>query len=294
MRTNGNGACSIHSVWGDRVSGELFRSDARGFLRDAFGPTPEGFKLRLASEDLLSEMEVALWELLAPIAKQWGRCRRLAGRGGTRRPAHMGVHDGILFRRCTTMRRGGSSRRREFPTVQRKERIVEEFGRLCVPQFKDVFVRELMASLGVLGKYESEDGLGYSGAPALKKYDALFIGTAGARQLQRNVVEQACLEYSFDLFLEKIQDVVGGLDLSGQIDIAPILAFAESVANASDCNYRSARLPFGNFSMTSTPLTSRQWRRSIIIFSATSNYWPWRGALSRTWLYSCTMLRAAL
>jgi len=70
MRTNGNGACSIHSVWGNRVSGELFRSDARGFLRDAFGPTPEGFKLRLASEDLLSEMEVALWELLAPIAKK--------------------------------------------------------------------------------------------------------------------------------------------------------------------------------------------------------------------------------
>ena len=46
MPTNGNGACAIHSVWGieDEVSGELVKSNARLFLRDAFGPTVAGFQ----------------------------------------------------------------------------------------------------------------------------------------------------------------------------------------------------------------------------------------------------------
>ena len=72
MPTKGDGACAIHSVWGNEVDGELFKSNARWFLRDAFGPTAAGFKSKLASEILLGEMEMALWELIAPIAKQSG------------------------------------------------------------------------------------------------------------------------------------------------------------------------------------------------------------------------------
>ena len=70
IATTPDGACSIHSVWGDLLGGELFKRNARSFLREAFGPTAERFKSRLSSEELMGDMEVALWEMIAPIAKQ--------------------------------------------------------------------------------------------------------------------------------------------------------------------------------------------------------------------------------
>ena len=70
MNTAGDGACSIHSVWGDWENGELFMRNARSFPSDAFGPTAERFRPSLKSDELMAELEVALWVLLAPIAKQ--------------------------------------------------------------------------------------------------------------------------------------------------------------------------------------------------------------------------------
>ena len=37
VRTTGDGACAIHSVWGNPLEGMLFKADARKFLGDAFG-----------------------------------------------------------------------------------------------------------------------------------------------------------------------------------------------------------------------------------------------------------------
>ena len=70
MPTAGDGACAIHSVWGEWECGELFKRDARSFLFEAFGPTAEIFKSRLSSEELLGDMELGLWDLIQPIAKQ--------------------------------------------------------------------------------------------------------------------------------------------------------------------------------------------------------------------------------
>ena len=248
VHTNGNGACAIHSVWGDWVRGELFKRDARVFVRDAFGPTPQSFKSRLASGELLGEMELALWDLIAPIAKQGGVFDGLLGAGEREGELIWECMEECCFDvalRCVAASQAEEENFRRYR--ERKDRIVEEFGSLCLPQFQDVFVGRLMASLGVLEKYQTEDSWEYSGGHALKKFDALFAGTAGARELQRDVVEQACLENSFDLLFEKISDVVVGLDFNGHIDFAPIQAFAESVENARGCNYQSDRLPFDNF-----------------------------------------------
>ena len=70
MRTSADGACSIHAVWGDWVEGSLFKRNARGFLSTTFGPTSTDFRKKLASSELLAELEIALWDLLSPIAKQ--------------------------------------------------------------------------------------------------------------------------------------------------------------------------------------------------------------------------------
>ena len=76
----------------------------------------------------------------------------------------------------------------------------------------------------------------------MSKYVALFAGTAGAREWQRTVVEEACLENSFDVLLRKIHLVAGSLR-----DRDPITAFARSVHQATECNYESARVPFPTF-----------------------------------------------
>ena len=68
-----------------------------------------------------------------------------------------------------------------------KDNVVQEFGSLCVEGFRDIFVEE--------APYEFSEGR------RLSKYEALFAGTAGARQWQRTVVEEACLMHSFNLLL---------------------------------------------------------------------------------------------
>ena len=99
----------------------------------------------------------------------------------------------------------------------------------------------------MLEKSTEEASFELSEGRRLSKYEALFAGTAGAREWQVTVVEEACLENSFDLFLSKIEDVVGGLTFDGGVDLEPITAFAASVDKARACNYQFVRVPFGTF-----------------------------------------------
>ena len=72
IATTPDGACSIHSVWGDMLGEKLFKSNARSFLHEAFGPTAERFIHKLSCPQLLAEIELELWDLIAPFAKQPG------------------------------------------------------------------------------------------------------------------------------------------------------------------------------------------------------------------------------
>ena len=67
--TIGDGACGIQSVWGNFVNDTLYKLDAREFLRAGFGPTAEDFRARISSVEHMETMEVALWDMIAPIAK---------------------------------------------------------------------------------------------------------------------------------------------------------------------------------------------------------------------------------
>ena len=70
MRTRPDGACAIHSVWGKWLEGEFFKADARSFLAEAFGPTAEDFTRNLASPEVLNQLEMEVWGLISPLAKQ--------------------------------------------------------------------------------------------------------------------------------------------------------------------------------------------------------------------------------
>ena len=70
VRTTGDGACAIHSVWGDSLEGMLFKADARKFLGDASGPNARMLKSKLSSKELFADLEVAVWEQILPFAKK--------------------------------------------------------------------------------------------------------------------------------------------------------------------------------------------------------------------------------
>ena len=67
--TKGDGACAIHSVFGDDVSGEFVKANARAFLLNAFGDSAEIFKSKLQDLTLFQNLQDVLWkELLKPCA----------------------------------------------------------------------------------------------------------------------------------------------------------------------------------------------------------------------------------
>ncbi len=57
-------------MWGNfNVNDTLYKLDAREFLRAGFGPTAEDFRAIISSVEHMETMEVALWDMIAPIAK---------------------------------------------------------------------------------------------------------------------------------------------------------------------------------------------------------------------------------
>ena len=75
-RTCADGACAIHSVFGDFVGGQFVKAKAMTFLRDTFGPTAGAFASRLNDATLLQDIKNVLWQDLETL------------RGADRRRAH--------------------------------------------------------------------------------------------------------------------------------------------------------------------------------------------------------------
>ena len=140
MRDN---CCQFNRFW---LSARRVRID-RLFLRDAFGPTAEHFRSRLLSDEVMAELEVALWELLAPIAKQ-------SGPFGS--APHMGTNEGkrvwncLLESSCDVARRCFDAGRADVENFRAyreyKEKVMQEFSSLCIDAFQDIFVMPLMQS----------------------------------------------------------------------------------------------------------------------------------------------------
>ena len=63
--TKGDGACAIHSVFGDDVSGEFVKANARAFLLDAFGDSAEIFKSKLHDPALFQNLQDVFMERVA-------------------------------------------------------------------------------------------------------------------------------------------------------------------------------------------------------------------------------------
>ena len=69
--TNGDGACAVHSVFGENRRGMFEKVGARQFLRDQFGQDASTFFARLGDVATLNELGYTLWqELVQPCAAE--------------------------------------------------------------------------------------------------------------------------------------------------------------------------------------------------------------------------------
>ena len=67
--TMGDGACAVHSVFGEKQGVQFCKPAARGFLRRCFGPTSMTFEAHIGNDDILKELRHVLWqELVKPCA----------------------------------------------------------------------------------------------------------------------------------------------------------------------------------------------------------------------------------
>ena len=229
IATSSDGACSIHSVWGDAVNGELFKPNARSFLREAFGPNAGHFAAKVASDELIAEIEIAVWEMIAPIAKQ-----SILGNEAPEANDHEGklLWNSILASSAEVAQRCCDACETDMLNFQiyreSKEDVMKRFSSLCTEAYRDSFIQPLMESMGLLEKYREELSGAFHAGRRLSKYELLFADSGDAQALQRTVVEEACLNHTFDLLLSKINDVINGLPLNGSMEMEAIMSFAQS------------------------------------------------------------------
>lgn len=67
LRTNDDGLCSVHSVFGIECNTrnpdetELYHNDAKAFIRESFGANYMTFSSKLHGENILVELEHMIW-----------------------------------------------------------------------------------------------------------------------------------------------------------------------------------------------------------------------------------------
>ena len=135
LPTCGDGACAIHSVWGEWEGDALVKRNARAFLRESFGQTTAEFEARLLSADLKSEMEMALWDMLKPFAENSDHVDSQEGRHVWHT---LSVHSPHIAVRCIEAVQTADHDFRIYKMC--KEQMIQSFGTLCVDSFRNVFV----------------------------------------------------------------------------------------------------------------------------------------------------------
>ena len=243
--TTSDGACSIHSVWGGMVHGELFKPEARSFLREAFGADAHQFKTRVASPELVAEIERGVWEMLAPMAKQtvlWARTTAWNRPEATLLWSSLLQKSGEVADRCCEAWRTDMW---SFPRYRAaKEDMNAKFCILCTGGYGIYFVRLFLESVGMLDKYMIEQSEAFEAARNLTKFELLLANSDAAVAMRETLLREVCLDYTFEILVTKIDDITNSLLSEGVLDVEPVISFACSVCNARDHANEIPRVPF--------------------------------------------------
>ena len=150
VKTAGDGACAIHSVWGEWKNGHLFKDAARSFLRQAFGETATHFRDNLKSDTLFLQLEVGLKELLSPILEHPRAMQQKLDVGsdeGRRLWMQLVGNSPNIAQRCFESVQADIERFSAYKNA--KEKVIQEFGALCASDFADAFIKPFLIHLGM-------------------------------------------------------------------------------------------------------------------------------------------------
>ena len=136
VKTAGDGACAIHSVWGEWKNGYLFKDNARSFLREAFGETAIHFKANIKSNKLFQELQVGLKELFSPILEHPRAMHQKLDVGsdeGRRLWMQLVGNSPNVAQRCFEGVQADIERFSAYKHA--KEKVIEKFGAFCLSDF---------------------------------------------------------------------------------------------------------------------------------------------------------------
>ena len=177
-------------VFGDDINGEFVKPNARAFLFKEFGDSAEIFSLRLHDPALFQNVQDVVWkELLKPRASQTAGIDN--ERFAEQEEEGKMIWDQLLHTKPGVHTLCIRAAEQEAATYQifkqKRNRIVETFGTLCIRSLEFIFVRPLLESLDMFNDFRTsvveEDG------HSISKFDALFeFGPLGRIALQKFVV----------------------------------------------------------------------------------------------------------
>jgi len=213
VTTCGSGACAIHSVFGTASPQGMFCANARNFLANQLGATAACLRTHLNDDILLQELEEFLWK---DVVKPQAKAQVGLGLG------NIAVDTESRMLWAEVQRRPGLLQKclhkvvqeeQHYSELQQKRREVSTaFACLCTRLLEHSFLRPLLASLGILETYMGTPCDVHACPHVHTKYDALFEPCPEGRLFRQSIVEY-CGVQNFHVLLEKVQDVVGTMDL---------------------------------------------------------------------------------
>ena len=245
LKTNGDGACAVHSVFGMLSGGEYRHPFARRFLSYKLGATAGELRDRAKNDVMVSEFFMWLWsDVVKPQAK-------------THADLDAGDHalddeakaiwleiqkEPVLCDMCVNHVR----HEQHAYEMSQGERagLLEKFEPLFDRRFQDTFVRPLLTSLGLLEDYV-DSPWHIEGLPGVSnKFDGLFEQCCDGRRFRQSVLEYLGV-HDFSPLFQRVQDVVQGIDPLPD-DLATVLfPFTEALTEArgQGVGYRAGSVP---------------------------------------------------
>ena len=105
-----------------------------------------------------------------------------------------------------------------------RRRVVDAFGVLCVRSLEFKFLRPLLLSLDMLDDF-CQNSVHMEGRDeTMSKFDAMFTSSEISVALRQSVVEHCGVD-NFSVFLDKVADIIGGMEWSEEA--TPIFNFGD-------------------------------------------------------------------
>ena len=213
LKTNGDGSCALHSIYGVPSRTGLRLNSARSFLASSWGDSAERFRTNVGDPALLEQLETFLWDdVLKPQAKSdaglfVGRQEIVVEAAEIWREicSEQHVRELCLDRVLQAHQQYESLR-------SKRDTVRTTFSRICCRSLEHSFVRPLLIALDLLQDF-CNTPVQVQGFPEVRnKFDAVFTNSEDGEMYRRSIVE-SCGVGRFHVLADRVRDIVSDIGL---------------------------------------------------------------------------------